>query len=264
MDDANRSFGIRISKFDLSLFHEIPSQTDDNDRKSLLVIQNAVRNSKESYVYLEIGSHLGGSIQTHLLDPRCRKIYSIDKRPEIQLDERWPEGDKYPGNCTKAMIDNLKRISGDLTKITCFDCDASDINITGIEPKPDICFIDGEHTSEKTISDFNFCKSVLNANGLIVFHDSSVIFKAIRTIIADLKRRGEKFKRYFLCGSIFIISFADAVINEDKDIALMRNKMQPTSLMRWLLWTLIPNVRTRLKIRNIINRLRRFSKFEFD
>jgi len=255
VDGFNRSFEIRISKFDLSLFHEIPSQTDDNDRKSLLAIQNAVRNVRGSYVYLEIGSYLGGSIQTHLLDPRCRKIYSIDKRPEIQRDERWAEGDKYPGNYTQVMLDNLKRISGDLTKITCFDGDASNIDITSIEPKADICFIDGEHTNEKTISDFNFCKSAVNPNGLIVFHDASVIFKGIRTIIADLKRNGEKFKTYFLFGSIFVISFGDSIIEKDKDIVLIRSKMQATSLTRWLLWTLIPSVRTRLKIRNFINRL---------
>src|SRR4051812_12044666 len=81
-------FEDRIAELDLSLFDVIPSQSTSDDKGSLLALQLAVRDAVGEYTYLEIGSYLGGSIQPHLLDPECRKIYSIDKRPRSQPDER--------------------------------------------------------------------------------------------------------------------------------------------------------------------------------
>ena len=73
-------FETMISSLDLELFNKIHSSTTAGDKRSLLAVQNAIRALKRPYTYLEIGSHLGGTIQPHLLDPRCSKIYSIDKR----------------------------------------------------------------------------------------------------------------------------------------------------------------------------------------
>ena len=41
--------------------------------------------------YLEIGSHLGGSLQALVADPRCMEIVSIDTRPDSQPDDRGRE-----------------------------------------------------------------------------------------------------------------------------------------------------------------------------
>ena len=82
------NFEQSIKTLDLGLFEKISSQSSDDDKQSLLACQLATRELAGAYHYLEIGSYLGGSIQPHLLDRHCAKIYSIDKRPLNQPDER--------------------------------------------------------------------------------------------------------------------------------------------------------------------------------
>src|SRR4051794_16482548 len=97
------SFEGRLERLDLSLFEAIPSESYPGDRRSWLALQHAVRRAPAGYTYLEIGSHLGGSLQQHLVDPRCRRIFSIDKRPLVQPDDRgvvW----HYDGNSTARML----------------------------------------------------------------------------------------------------------------------------------------------------------------
>ena len=69
-------------------FNKIESQSTKGDKRALLAIQRTTRNRFSTYTYLDIGSHLGGPIQPHLLDPRCETIYSIDTRPESHPDDR--------------------------------------------------------------------------------------------------------------------------------------------------------------------------------
>ena len=77
-----------LKNLDTSVFEGIPSQTSDDDRKSLLALQAGVRSRRKTYTYLEIGSFLGGSLQPHLLDRSCERIYSIDKRCVVAPDDR--------------------------------------------------------------------------------------------------------------------------------------------------------------------------------
>ena len=84
---APADFSERLASLDVGLFHAIFTQSSDRDRRSWLAVQRSVRRPA-GYVYLEVGSHLGGSIQQHLLDPWCRQIISIDKRPLSQHDDR--------------------------------------------------------------------------------------------------------------------------------------------------------------------------------
>ena len=77
-----------IENLDITIFDKIPSQTSEIDRRCLLAIQRHIRNNRDFYNYLEIGSHLGGSIQPHLLDHKCKHILSIDPRPTKQADDR--------------------------------------------------------------------------------------------------------------------------------------------------------------------------------
>jgi hypothetical protein len=99
-------FEEKLNRLDLALFEKISSQTTEDDKRSLLAIQNATREIYPNYNYLEIGSHLGGSIQPHLVDEKCAKIYSIDKRPLVQPDERGVNYG-YPENSTQRMLDLL-------------------------------------------------------------------------------------------------------------------------------------------------------------
>jgi len=92
-----------IAGLDISLFSAIESQSTDDDKRSLLACQLAVRELRDPYIYLEIGSYIGGSIQPYLLDPRCKRIYSIDKRPAKQPDERGIDY-IYENNSTARMM----------------------------------------------------------------------------------------------------------------------------------------------------------------
>src|SRR5262245_56479 len=136
-------FDDRIARLDLSLFDQIESQTSALDKRSLLACQLAIRSLEGSYVYLEIGSYLRGSLVPHLLDERCEHIFSIDKRPPRQPDARGRHY-QYADNSSLRMLENLKRVSpSTLRKVTCLDDDAASIDLATITPKPQICFIDG-------------------------------------------------------------------------------------------------------------------------
>src|SRR5688500_15947353 len=117
----------RVQALDAALFSGIETQTTDEERRSLLAVQRATATRHGSYTYLEIGSHLGGSIQPHLLDPRCTRIFSIDPRPRQQPDDR-AEGYvyTYENNSTARMLELLQSVDREqVPKITCFDTDAS-------------------------------------------------------------------------------------------------------------------------------------------
>src|SRR5437763_1588283 len=111
MDD----FEDQINRLDTGLFRHVVSQTSENDRRSLLAVQRAMRELKP-FVYLEIGSYRGGSLQPYLVDPRCVKILSIDPRPMSEPDERGRRS-SY-GVTTEDMLNGLRQIpAADLKKI---------------------------------------------------------------------------------------------------------------------------------------------------
>lgn len=116
----------QVEALDLSLFEKIESETSTEDRRSLLAVQRATTRRHERYVYLEIGSHIGGSIQPHLVDSRCKRIYSIDPRPSQQPDDRSEVGVcNYENNSTDRMIELLRAFAPNaVSKIQCFDMDA--------------------------------------------------------------------------------------------------------------------------------------------
>ncbi len=207
------TIGKRIGSLDISLFAAIPSQTTSNDKKALLFLQNMVR-KRGSYVYLEIGSYQGGTVQQHYIDPLCKLIYSIDKRGHIQPDERDQEFE-YPDNSTASMLRNLSDEFPfvDRNKIRTFDCDASEFKTEEITEKPNLCFIDGEHTNKAVFSDFKFCLEVSHHDAIIVFHDTCFVFKGINKIKRYLSDSSIRFKGYMLDDSIYVI-----LLNEATDI----------------------------------------------
>lgn len=198
-----------MNGLDIKLFEKIASQTTDNDKRSLLACQRAVRELRPAYTYLEIGSHLGGSLQPYLLDEQCSLIYSIDKRPPAQPDERGMNYE-YRNNSTQRMLDNLRAISEPaLSKIVCIDADAREIDEKRIEHPPQLCFIDGEHTDPAAFSDFMFCHKVLDQNGLLVFHDAQVVYNGLARIIDYLNERQVRFHAYHLPDTVFVIEIND-------------------------------------------------------
>ena len=212
--DPDLNFEDAIRTLDTLLFNKIESQTTDDDRRSLLAVQRVVR-QRGDYVFLEIGSHLGGTLQPYLLDRRCTKIYSIDPRPLIVDDERG-EQQKYFDNTTERMMRLLGEIdTGQIAKIATIDAAASDIEPSSMDPKPDLCFIDGEHTNAAVLNDFEFCFKVLAPNGAIIFHDSNLVYRGIRTILASLRASGVDHTPMKLGGTVFAIAFGNSTVASD-------------------------------------------------
>ncbi|KXK01454.1 MAG: hypothetical protein UZ17_ACD001001678 [Acidobacteria bacterium OLB17] len=181
-----------------------------------MAIQSAVGRILPNYVYLEIGSHLGGSILPHLRDDLCSKIYSIDKRPLIQPDERGVNFG-YPENSTERMLELLAKVSP-TDKIHTIDGETGTLERSLIDEKPNLCFIDGEHTDAATKVDFEFCLDVLERDGGIIFHDAYVIYNAISDCIATVKKKGLNFKAYALPSVVFVIEIGDFPIHRNQNM----------------------------------------------
>ena len=214
----------RVESLDLSLFEKIGSETSTEDRRSLLAVQRVTTRRHARYVYLEIGSHLGGSIQPHLVDSRCNRIYSIDPRPSQQLDDR-SEGcvHNYDNNSTERMLELLRVIApNEVSKIQCFNLDASEVDPSQITDKPQLVLIDGEHTQKAALSDFRFCNGVISNDGIIVFHDFGIIFPAIREICNTLDKKNQKYIPLKLEGSVFAIFFDTDTIQSDPYLMSLR------------------------------------------
>jgi hypothetical protein len=192
-----------IARLDITLFSAIESQSTEDDKRSLLACQLAVRELRDPYTYLEIGSYLGGSIQPYLLDPKCERIYSIDKRPFRQPDERGIDY-IYENNSTARMMSNLEAVA-ETGKIITIDGEASTIDPSAIKTPVDLCFIDGEHTDSAVFADFRFCMNVIADSGAIVFHDSMITYNGIAECIKFLESQSISYRAYSLPSIVFVI-----------------------------------------------------------
>jgi hypothetical protein len=210
MNDA--PFESRIEALDGTLFSKIMSQTTDADKQSLLAIQACARANSDKYVYLEIGSYLGGSIQPHLLDPKCAKIYSIDKRQLVSRDERV-EAPGYPGNTQQHMLSLLTALDPqNVAKIECLEGDTRSLPASLIHEAPNVCFIDGEHTPSAVVRDFDFCSRVCAVGATIVFHDAQTVFRGLRSVISRLRRSRRPFLAHALCDMVYSISLDESAV----------------------------------------------------
>ena len=218
----------RINNLDVSLFNAIPSTTSDDDKQSLLAVQRATAINKGDFVYLEIGSYMGGTIQPFLLDQRCKKIYSIDSRPNIVPDDRSKNYmPTYKNNSSERMLKLLGEINAsEISKIECFETDTKGIEPSEINLKPNAIFIDGEHTKNAVLSDFHFLSKIFSKDCTILFHDLYIIYPAISQICKNLKKQKRKFKAFKFDGGIFAIFLDKELILQDKFInnVYSRNK----------------------------------------
>ena len=212
------NFDQAIASLDLKLFEKITSQSTDNDKRSFLAIQLAVRNLQNPYNYLEIGSYLGGSIQPHLLDDRCARIFSIDRRPLQQPDERGFEW-TYMNNSTERMLEQLRTVAAEkMDKITTIDGESRTLATSTVDEKVDLCFIDGEHTDAAVLSDFKFCLEVLNTNGCIAFHDAQITYNGLADCVHHLEQRGIPFRAYSLPSIVFVVEIGDFPIHKEPSV----------------------------------------------
>ena len=214
-----------LESLDISLFEKIPSQSTDEDKQTLLACQLAARELAGTYKYLEIGSYLGGSIQPHLLDPRCSRIYSIDKRPETQPDARGMDF-TYLNNSTERMMEGLRGIEGgNVGKIATIDGETSGIDPERVGEKVHLCFIDGEHTDTAVMSDFKFCLRALRGVGAVMFHDAQIVYNGIQDCLDLLERDGVRYNAYALPNAVFAIEVGDFPVHRHPKVQelLLRN-----------------------------------------
>jgi hypothetical protein len=191
----------RVAALDATLFEHLESQTSEEDRRSLLALQSALADELSRFTYLEIGSHLGGSLQTFVADPRCIRVTSIDSRPLAQPDDRGPTFE-YPDNSTERMLELLATVPGaDMEKVRTIDASTDDVDPESV-PRPDLCFIDAEHTYEAALRDAHFCRAVCRGTGVIAFHDRAVVEPAICDFVAET--RGPC-RAYPLVSGIFVV-----------------------------------------------------------
>lgn len=191
---------------------DISTQATDRDQRSLRACREAVRRAAGRYAYLEIGSHLGGSLLPHVEDPACHFMWSIDPRPAAQPDARGMRF-AYPNNSTAAMVERLATVDPHVrARLRCLDAPTTDIDPAAIATPPELCFIDGEHTDAAVLDDYAFCRRVLAPHGLIVFHDAPVIYNALADIVRDLDTAGVSYSALALPDTVFAIEFGGGAL----------------------------------------------------
>jgi methyltransferase family protein len=174
----------RVAALDTTLFDHIDTETTGDDRTSLLAIQDALARRLGTFSYLEIGSHLGGTLQAMLADDRCARITSIDPRPASQPDDRGLVF-RYDDNSTQRMLALLARVPhGNLRKLQTIEASTENIAAGGLA-RADLSFIDGEHTRRAALRDARFCRAVMQGAGVVVFHDRHVIEPAVQDFLAE-------------------------------------------------------------------------------
>jgi Methyltransferase domain len=193
------SIAKRVEQLDHSLFDEIKvGGTTPEDRRSLLALHSALA-ERGQFTYLEVGCYLGGSLQALVADPRCERVVAIDAREKIPSDVRSHKP-VYLNNTTAQMLEELAHVSeADLAKVQTVDASTD-----GLDPRAygaDLCFIDAEHTNAAALRDARFCRKVIRDQGVIVFHDRTLVVDAIRAWLSQLPT----YRAYPLINDLFVV-----------------------------------------------------------
>jgi hypothetical protein len=189
----------------------IESQTSTADKIVILKIISLF----EKYNYCEIGSFLGGSLTPHLKSDKCYNILSIDDRERIQPDERSIRYN-YEGITSQTMINNLKSLDLNLEKLFVFD--KSIEHFLSFEKKYDLIFIDGEHTDRACFRDFLYSMKLVSESGIILFHDSTIVYKGIQVCLVYLEANKIPYKFIKVLNSEMSILFLGNYPLESFDI----------------------------------------------
>ena len=222
---SNGGVAGRVANLDVGLFEPIPSQTSPDDRRALLAVQDAVARGLGSYVYLEIGSFRGGTLQPHLRDGRCAKVYSIDLRPEVQPDDMHGVAleEHYHHVTAASMLSDLRDAAGAeaAAKTVTFECDVRDVPAGAVDPPPHLVLIDGEHTSRAVRSDFAACRRLAAPNATFLFHDAARVTPALRSILKGLRAEGVPHAPLMLGGVVFAIALEGSPAAADPRLTAM-------------------------------------------
>ena len=184
----------------------LETETGMGDRRMLLALQNIVRRRVSGYAYAEVGSYMGGSLVPHLMDRRCALVLSIDRRPDVQPDERGVSFD-YTRSSTAAMLDRLHENLPlpAMLKLVTHDCDAADLPADAGAVPFDLMFIDGEHTNRAAFSDFLSLWRFAKPDCIAVFHDANLVPDALANVQSFLRHQGVTFASLVLPDLLFAV-----------------------------------------------------------
>jgi predicted O-methyltransferase YrrM len=228
------SFEERLESLDVELLGRIHTGLTPEDRRSLLALHLACRRTNPAFRWLEIGSHLGGSLQALVRDPGCIKIDSIDSRPEQIPDERIATV-AYPGNSTARMLRLLSDLpDADMRKVRTHDIGTDQLDPQAFQP-PDVCFIDAEHTDEACARDAEFCRNVLREDGVIAFHDIFVVYRAVAAFVEALALTGTPHGLAYLPDNIFAVELGRGQLLSDHAV-IGRQVLAGAGLLWGLRW----------------------------
>jgi hypothetical protein len=228
--DASLTFSERLQSLDLTLMSAVATTATPGDCRALLALHFAAR--KPDYTYLEIGSEQGGSLQAHLGDHWCSKVFSIDLRVEIAPDFRGTH-EWYTGNSTATMWANLEKAfpNGEMDKLKTFDMTAADVPRAPLTPRPSLVFVDAEHTDRAVFDDFLWAYGVVQRDGWIAFHDAHFVCGGIKRVMAHLKSNGVRHAAGRLTeSSVFAIALGDGA--EERISSLPIRVMKPENFLR--------------------------------
>jgi len=229
------SFLDQLQLLDLSLMSAVPTTATVEDCRSLLALQLVAR--KPGYTYLEIGSEKGGSLQTHLADPWCAKVFSIDLRVEEVADFRGKHN-FYFGNTTASMRSNLEMVFGreEMKKLLTFDMEAARVPRESLTPAPSLIFIDAEHTDHAAYSDFFWALKTVDAVGWIAFHDAHLVCGGIRRALDELSSLGLEYGAgRFPDSSVFVIAIGSGAASRLSQIPVQL--IEVDSFLCWARFT---------------------------
>ena len=211
MQGAKMDIESRVATGDVSMF-VVESQTSPNDRRSLLRLQNLVATGWPGYAYLEVGSHVGGSIFPHLVDRRCGRIVSIDPRPAAQPDERgvlFP----YNDNSAERMLRILERAAGagSTAKLEVFTTTTASVRPTEAGPGVRLALIDAEHTNRAAFADFASVLRLVEEEAVIAFHDANILIDALWNITTFLRFINRRHAAFFLPDTVCAVALGRMV-----------------------------------------------------
>ena len=133
----------------------------------------------KNYVYLEIGSYLGGSLHFHLTNSQCVTAYSVDTRQTGQIRDERNIVYQYT-TTTQDMLDMLTEHKIPTDKLITVDGNISDVPTTHI----DLIFVDGEHTNSAVYSDAKECMRFTPR--VILFHDDWIVSTGLAAAAQEL------------------------------------------------------------------------------
>ena len=150
----------------------------------------------DNYSYLEVGVYQGRSLPFQLIRDSCTRVMAVDLFPETYKDERHFDHTDQPN--WEKVYKFLKSRNVPIDVLEHFHGDIKDLPVNGTY---DIAFIDAEHTNEAAFRDALNVMKHMTRNGVIIFHDTTLVYGAIDCFNSWLEHMGYQSKMYKIKGS---------------------------------------------------------------